>query len=117
MTKPEASTGAARRRVYCLCAQWCRVCDAWRPGFEALATALPQTDWVWVDVDAHDEVLDILDIQTFPVLLIAEGATALFCGPVEPVPAVVQRLLQGLTHPVAGLPTEAGELLGVLRDV
>ena len=105
----------AGRHVYCLCAEWCGVCREWRARFDALAAAHPQEHFVWVDVDAQEAVLDILDIETFPVLLIADGATPLFCGPVQPQLPVVERLLQGLQQPAAGVDPAAQPLLALLR--
>lgn len=107
--------GSARRTVYCLCAEWCGVCREWRAQFQALASALPSERLVWVDVDAHEDVLDILDIETFPVLLIARDGVPLFCGAVQPSATQVQRLLQGLDSPAPGLAAAAGPLLTSLR--
>jgi len=105
----------ASRRVYCLCAEWCGVCREWRARFDTLAAAHPQDQFVWVDVDAQEEVLDILDIQTFPVLLIAQDGEPLFCGPVQPTVAVAARLLQGLQRPAAGVDPAAQQLLELLQ--
>lgn len=117
MAAMSAAASALRpvgRTVYCLCAEWCGVCREWRARFEALAAAHPADRFVWVDVDAHEAVLDILDIETFPVLLIAQGEAPLFCGPVQPTVAVAERLLQGLQRPVAGADPVAQQLLAVL---
>lgn len=106
---------ATARHVYCLCAEWCGVCREWRARFEALAAAHPQDRFVWVDVDAQEAVLDVLDIETFPVLLIAQDGEPLFCGPVLPTAGVVERLLQGLQRPAAGVDPAARPLLDLLH--
>lgn len=106
---------AAVRDVYCLCAEWCGVCREWRERFDALAAAHPQDRFVWVDVDAEEAVLDILDIETFPVLLIAQGAEPLFCGPVQPTVPVVDRLLGGLDRPGGHVDPAAQALLALLQ--
>ncbi|MGC3984295.1 MAG: thioredoxin family protein [Pseudorhodoferax sp.] len=106
---------AAARHVYCLCAEWCGVCREWRARFDALAAAHPRDHFVWVDVDAQEAVLDILDIETFPVLLIAEDGEPLFCGPVQPQLPVAERLLQGLQQGAAGVDPAARQLLDLLR--
>lgn len=100
MPEPDPSAApATERRIYCLCAEWCGVCREWRAAFEALAAApQPGERFVWVDVDAHDAVLDAIEIETFPVLLVAHQGRAVFCGPVEPTPARVRRLLDGLAR-------------------
>lgn len=103
------------RHVYCLCAEWCGVCREWRAHFDALAVAHPQDRFVWVDVDAQEEVLDIMDIETFPVLLIAQDGAPLFCGPVLATGPVVARLMQGLQHPAANVDPAARQLLDLLQ--
>lgn len=82
--------------VVCLCAQWCRVCGEYRPLFDALAQALPQTRFVWVDVEDEDELAGDLDVETFPTLLIADGSRARFLGPLLPQTTVLARLLASL---------------------
>lgn len=82
--------------VICLCAQWCRVCDEYRVLFDALAQELPQTRFVWVDVEDEDEIAGDLDVETFPTLLIADGSHARFLGPLLPQTQVLARLLASL---------------------
>ncbi|MFT3720528.1 thioredoxin family protein [Pseudorhodoferax sp.] len=115
MSAPEASARAGVRHVYCLCAEWCGACREWRARFDALAAAHPRWRFHWIDVDAHEDVLDVLDIQTFPVLLIAQDGAPLFCGPVQPQQPAVERLLQSLREPVAGLDPAAHRLLDLLQ--
>jgi thioredoxin 1 len=115
MSISETLPRATVRQVYCLCAAWCVVCRDWRAQFDAQALAHPRDRFVWVDVDAQEAVLDILDIETFPVLLIAEGATPLFCGPIQPQAQVLSRLLAGLAQPAAGLTPQAQPLLDLLQ--
>jgi thiol-disulfide isomerase/thioredoxin len=105
---------APGRTVYCLCAEWCGVCREWRARFDALAAAHPEDRFIWVDVDAHEAVLDILDIETFPVLLIAQRGEPLFCGPIQPTAPVLERLLQGLQRSATGVMPQARQLLDVL---
>ena len=80
----------------CLCAEWCRVCGEYRVLFDALAQVLPQTRFVWVDVEDEDEVAGDLDVETFPTLLIADGTHARFLGPLLPQGPVLARLLASL---------------------
>lgn len=80
----------------CLCAQWCRVCGEYRVLFDALAQELPQTRFIWVDVEDEDEIAGDLDVETFPTLLIADGRHARFLGPLLPQTQVLARLLASL---------------------
>ncbi|RCW65264.1 thioredoxin family protein [Pseudorhodoferax soli] len=115
MPATDPSPRSAARHVYCLCAEWCGVCREWRARFDALAAAHPQDHFVWVDVDAQEAVLDVMDIETFPVLLIAQEGEPLFCGPVLPTAGVAERLLQGLQRPAAGVDPVAQQLLALLQ--
>ena len=100
---PEAGGGGDSRSggeqfwlVVCLCAQWCRVCEQYRQGFEDLAASYPQTRFLWLDIEDRDDVAGDLDIETFPSLLIADPQHARFLGPLLPQLPVLSRLLRSL---------------------
>jgi thioredoxin-like negative regulator of GroEL len=80
-------------RLACLCAAWCRACEAYRPVFEATAAelGLPHR---WVDVEDEAEHLGDLDLQTFPTLLLFNDERLLFGGPVLPDASTLKRLLR-----------------------
>ncbi|MCM3565866.1 thioredoxin family protein [Hydrogenophaga intermedia] len=81
--------------VVCLCADWCGTCRDYRPEFETLTGAQPDWRTRWVDVEDFETVLDDVDITTFPLILIVDGAgTLCFAGPVTPQPGMLQRLCQ-----------------------
>lgn len=88
----------------CLCPDWCSTCRDYRPLFDALARAHPGVRFEWVDIEDEPEVAGDLDPQTFPTLLLAQGTTALFLGPLLPRAAVLERLLLSLQ---AGAPAAA----------
>ena len=74
--------------VACLCAQWCRTCDAYRDtllGARASLQLHPDiaTRFLWVD------------IEDFPTLLLARGDAVLFFGTILPHAQTVDRLLRG----------------------
>lgn len=81
--------------VACLCAGWCRTCEAYRPGFEALARQHGAAlQLLWVDVEDQAELLgDELDIVNFPTLLIAQGEAVGFFGTVLPHLEALQQLV------------------------
>lgn len=66
--------------IACLCAGWCRVCDGYRPAFEALAAEFPEHRLVWVDIEEQEALVDGLDIEQFPTLLMTRGAALRFYG-------------------------------------
>ncbi|WP_353234176.1 thioredoxin family protein [Diaphorobacter ruginosibacter] len=84
------------RRVICLCAQWCVVCNQYRPQFEQLAAQFPEVRFSWVDIEDEEASMGDYEVETFPTLLISEGSEARFLGPVLPQPALVGTLLNRL---------------------
>jgi len=83
-------------RVVCLCAQWCDVCQQYRAVFAHVATNFARHGFVWLDIEEREAVVADLDIETFPTLLIAQGAQARFFGPLPPQSQPLVRLLQAL---------------------
>lgn len=92
--------------VACLCAGWCRTCDAYRDTFDALAREFAgRAAFRWVDIEDEADALGELDVVDFPTLLVAEGAEPRFLGPVLPAPGaarqLIERALQRQLGPVA----------------
>lgn len=63
-----------------LCAQWCHVCRDLAPDFQALAQEHPSATWLWIDVEDHAELVQALDITTFPTVLVGMGEQLVFFG-------------------------------------
>jgi thioredoxin 1 len=81
--------------VACLCAAWCRTCDAYRETFDSLALEFgASTRFVWVDIEDEDELLGDLDVQNFPTLLLAQDREVRFFGPVTPQQQTARQLVQ-----------------------
>ncbi|GAB4396203.1 MAG: thioredoxin family protein [Rhodoferax sp.] len=84
----------------CLCAQWCTTCAAYAHTFAQvrhhLAPAFGHARFVWIDIEDDADLIDPLDVENFPTLLVSRGAQALFFGPLTPQPETLQRLLQAL---------------------
>ncbi|OYU11408.1 MAG: thiol reductase thioredoxin [Comamonadaceae bacterium PBBC1] len=81
-------------KIYCLCAAWCRTCDAYKNIFISLQHHWPdRVSAVWVDVEDHANELGDVDIETFPTLMIADTLVVYFIGPVLPQQAVAHRLV------------------------
>ena len=102
--------------VICLCAQWCGVCREWRDAFNEAAAAQPDVHFAWVDVEDEADAMGDVDIETFPTVLIAQGTTARFFGPVQPSSAQLARLVTSLMNAPEGARStaEATALLGRL---
>lgn len=93
MSNPLNAATTPELWVFCLCAEWCGTCREYQPLFEHLAKDMPQARFVWVDVEAHDDLLQDLDIENFPTLLLADGQhQARFAGTVLPHIDTLQRM-------------------------
>lgn len=82
--------------VVCLCAAWCRICDEYRPAFDAVALEFPDWRFAWIDIEEQSELIDDFDVETFPALLIGHGPTLCFAGPLTPQPETLARVLNAL---------------------
>jgi len=88
-----ASAIPSQAWAVCLCAQWCGTCREYRPVFDALTQKYPGVRFVWLDVEDEADVAGDYDVETFPSLLVADGAGVQFLGPVLPQASVLERLL------------------------
>lgn len=82
--------------VVCLCANWCGTCRDYRTLFDTLALEHPELRCLWVDIEDEADLVGDVDVETFPTLLIADGATVRFMGPLLPQAPVLVRLLESL---------------------
>lgn len=79
--------------VACLCAAWCDVCNAYRPGFDALAGEHPDKLFVWIDIEDCADLVGDFDVENFPTLLIQHGDDVLFYGTTLPDQRIAHRLV------------------------
>ncbi len=80
--------------VACLCAQWCLTCGAYRGVFEALAAEMPNVRFVWVDIEDEADLVDPIEVENFPTLLIGAGHDVRFFGTVMPHADTLKRMVQ-----------------------
>ncbi len=84
--------------VVCLCAQWCNVCEQYRSSFAQVQAHIladyPDIRFAWLDIEDEAELLEPLDVENFPTLLLAAGNTARFFGPITPQPQTLERLVR-----------------------
>jgi thioredoxin-like negative regulator of GroEL len=114
--------------VACLCAQWCRTCDAYRDTLVATQAAMrvghpaAALRFVWVDIEDESDLVGDLDIEDFPTILLARGDQVLFFGPVMPHAQTLDRLVRSALDtglpPLAPatLPPEVRALAARLRE-
>jgi thioredoxin 1 len=105
--------------VICLCAEWCNVCREWRDAFEQLAAAHPALHFAWIDVEDEAHAMGEVDIETFPTMLVAQGDSPRFFGPVQPSAGQMARLLTSLMDAPASsqAPVDAAALLKRLGPI
>lgn len=85
--------------VVCLCAGWCGVCRDYRATFDEASAAFghsvgARAAFSWFDIEDDAALLDDVDVDNFPTLLIARGQRTLFFGTITPQPATLARLVQ-----------------------
>lgn len=95
---PHSLLFPAGRWVACLCADWCGTCRDYRPVFDQVAAEHPGMRFLWLDIEEDAELVGELDIETFPTLLIADGAALRFAGPLLPHAGTLLRLLASLEN-------------------
>lgn len=97
--------GVPEIHVACLCAAWCRVCESYAAVFDEVrrgwAGPGPRLAWHWIDIEDESDWLGELDIETFPMLVVADAEAVRFAGPVAPDAHTLRRLLRALVAPDA----------------
>ena len=102
--------------VACLCAGWCHLCDDYRAVLRSVADEMrscaANLRWHWIDIEDEADLVGEVDVETFPTLVIAEGTTVRFAGPLTPHPDTLRRLLRATVVDEPGArrwPTVSGE--------
>lgn len=80
--------------VVCLCAQWCGVCRAYVSSFAQVGAHMAPARFVWVDVEDAADIVDPIEVDDFPTLLIAVGAEPRFFGTLTPQPQLLERMVR-----------------------
>jgi thioredoxin 1 len=88
------STASPHLLVACLCADWCGACREYKPLFDSLALKFPNVRFLWVDVEDEADLIDPIEVEDFPTILIANAGHPLFFGTVLPHMETLERLIQ-----------------------
>lgn len=91
---PASVSAAPSLLLICLCAQWCGVCRDYRSRFEQVQAQYPQAQCLWLDVEDDAELLEPLDVENFPTVLLAVDGEARFFGPLTPQRETLERLVR-----------------------
>ena len=114
-----ASPKAPQLLVACLCADWCGTCRDYQPLFVQLQQDFPQARLLWIDIEDQADLVDPVEVDNFPTLLIAAQGQALFFGTVTPHLETLRRLIQSHLNsntPLAPRLAEASALAQRLRN-
>lgn len=80
--------------VACLCARWCGVCRDYAAVFEQVGARHANLRFRWVDVEDDADLVDPVEVEDFPTLLVAVNGQARFFGTITPQPALLERMVQ-----------------------
>jgi thiol-disulfide isomerase/thioredoxin len=81
--------------VACLCAAWCGTCRDYAPLLAELGSRVgAPLQTRWIDIEDEADLVDGIDVENFPTLLIARADRVLFYGTVLPHAATLQRLAE-----------------------
>jgi thioredoxin 1 len=84
--------------ICCLCAAWCDTCASYRAAFDQLRMQHQEKCFAWIDIEDNAHLVDDLDIENFPTILIQYEEKILFLGTMLPDANLVHRLLQALNQ-------------------
>ena len=82
-----------QRIVVCYCAAWCRTCESYLDAFKDLSEKFPEQVFLWVDIEDDNSLLDDLDVENFPTILIQEAGENLFFGTMLPYIGHLERMI------------------------
>jgi thioredoxin 1 len=94
-----------RWRLACLCAAWCRLCDAYEPVLRQVAA-----EWGavggglqlhWIDIEDEAELVGDFEVETFPTLVVLDDDRVRFAGPLTPQADTLRRVLRATIDDLA----------------
>lgn len=98
--------------VACLCAGWCGTCKTYTDTFRELAARFAgRVRFRWIDIEDEADLVDDVDVENFPTLLVSRGDAVRFFGTVTPhlrtAEAMVERVLADAMPPLADAQAQA----------
>ncbi|MDY3330411.1 MAG: thioredoxin family protein [Pelistega sp.] len=79
--------------IACYCAEWCGTCKGYRTDFANLSEKFPQHLFVWIDIEDNPELLDDIDVENFPTILIQQKEHNHFFGTMLPHIQHLERII------------------------
>ncbi len=96
--------------VICLCAAWCGTCRDYAAVMDTLRAEFPALRFRWVDVEDQADLVDPVDINDFPTLLITRDSQPVFFGILRPQADALRRLIQSQLDDMPAPLTDADAL-------
>jgi thiol-disulfide isomerase/thioredoxin len=94
--------------VACLCADWCGSCREYQARFEQMKASFPGAEFVWIDIEDQADLVDPIEVDNFPTLLVLVDQQVRFFGSVTPQVETLHRLIQAqLEAPASPAPAKS----------
>jgi len=100
--------------VICLCAQWCGTCRDYAGPFEQIGKTFAHVRFTWIDIEDEADLVDPIEVETFPALLIARQGKPIFFGPLLPHIETLERLVRNTLTSDGALALDDLALLGLM---
>ncbi len=102
--------------IACLCANWCGTCRDYGATFDAaIATLGAAGRGMWIDIEDDASLVEDVDVENFPTLLIARGGRLLFFGTITPQPATLARLMSSALADALPAPASIPEVEALVQ--
>jgi thioredoxin 1 len=80
--------------VACLCADWCGSCRDYRGRFEEVQARFPEARFLWVDIEDQAALVDPVEVENFPSIMVLINGETRFFGTVLPHLETLDRLIR-----------------------
>ncbi|WP_423681875.1 MULTISPECIES: thioredoxin family protein [unclassified Undibacterium] len=96
--------------VACLCAAWCDTCNIYRKAFEELIARHPDKCFAWIDIEDQAHLVEDIEIENFPTILIQYDDEVAFLGTMLPDASQLHRLITSLEESMQSGPIKRNSL-------
>lgn len=90
--------------VACLCADWCGSCRDYQERFEQVGRGFPGAQFVWVDIEDQADLVDPIEVDNFPTVLVVVDDAVHFFGSITPQMETLQRLVRAQLDAAPAVP-------------
>ena len=112
--EPDAAS-KGRLLVACLCAEWCTACREYRAVFDQVAAEHSELRFLWVDIEDCAALMDQVEVENFPTILIGAGEELRFFGTIKPQRDVLLRVIAAHRERAAGTDAVASDVRRLLQ--